>query len=76
MLVLLPIAIPRELIQEIMDQGHGWDDAILYALMVRADPLRNDSDHIELWPRMGKKIVLKPLKHLKKAVRSIEMNKG
>lgn len=55
-------AIPRELILEIMGQGHDRETATICALMLRADRTTNESGFFELWPRTGKRVVLKPLK--------------
>jgi len=74
------ISTPRELIQEIADQGHKWDDAVFYAMMVliriqtNAGSLINEKGLIELWPRIGKKIELKPLKFLEKQKQSTPDN--
>jgi len=59
-------AIPRELIQEIMEQGHDRETAIQCGLQLRIDHKPNDSGLIELWVGVGKKIELKPVKFFQK----------
>jgi len=56
------IAIPRELILEIMGQGHNRETAITCALMIGADRTPNEEGVIVLYPRTGQRVEIKPLK--------------
>ena len=62
------ISIPRELILEIMGQGHDLKTAIICAAMIESETDRrtNESGNIELWPRWGQKVEIKPLEFFTK----------
>ncbi len=55
-------AIPRKLILEIMGQGHDRETAITCALMIGVDRTPNEEGVIVLYPRMGQRVEIQPLK--------------